>query len=81
MALSLRCAAPAAEPSAIQINGTSSASADVMQLFSKAQRNLMEVNRSRLDALQELGAAQARIAELGTGSSLLQSACCWAVQC
>lgn len=40
-------------------------SADLMQLFAKAQRNLMEVNRSRLNALQDLGAAQARIADLG----------------
>ncbi|KAK9798898.1 hypothetical protein WJX73_003705 [Symbiochloris irregularis] len=37
---------------------------DLMQRFAKTQRNLLEVNRSRLDALQELGAAQARIAEL-----------------
>ena len=45
--------------------------ADIMQLFGRAQRNLMEVNRSRLDALQELGAARARITELGAAPNRL----------
>ena len=52
-----------------------SAPEDLMRLFAKAQRNLMDVNRSRLDALQELGAAHARIADLGVSFQLALDSC------
>lgn len=38
---------------------------DVLRLFSETQRNLLELNRSRLSALDELRVAKNRITNLG----------------
>jgi hypothetical protein len=43
-----------------------SMSPDVLAMFNEAQRNIMELNRSRLKALEDLKDAKHRISELGT---------------
>ena len=47
-------------------DGLGRASSDVLRLFSETQRNLLELNRSRLSALDELRAANSKISALGT---------------
>lgn len=42
---------------------------EMLALFSEAQRNIMELNKSRLAALGELRAARQRIQELGAGET------------
>ncbi|KAL3141829.1 hypothetical protein ABBQ32_004501 [Trebouxia sp. C0010 RCD-2024] len=44
--------------------GLGTASPDVLRLFSETQRNLLELNRSRLSALDELRVAKNRISDL-----------------
>lgn len=39
---------------------------EMLQMFTDAQRNIMELNKSRLAALNELRSARQRIQELGT---------------
>ena len=46
-------------------DGQGKASSDVLRLFSETQRNLLELNRSRLSALDELRAAKNKISALG----------------
>lgn len=41
-------------------------SPDVLAMFNEAQKNIMELNRSRLKALEELKEAKQRISDLGT---------------
>jgi hypothetical protein len=41
-------------------------SGDVLAMFHEAQRNILELNKSRLMALDELRQARERIEELGT---------------
>lgn len=59
------------KPSQLQLdeNGSSvglgKASPDVLRLFSETQRNLLELNRSRLSALDELRVANHKISDLG----------------
>lgn len=43
-----------------------SMSPDVLAMFNEAQKNIMELNRSRLKALEELKEAKQRINDLGT---------------
>ncbi len=43
-----------------------SMSPDVLAMFNEAQKNIMELNRSRLKALEELKEAKQRISDLGT---------------
>lgn len=45
-------------------DGQGKASSDVLRLFSETQRNLLELNRSRLSALDELRAAKNKISAL-----------------
>lgn len=45
--------------------GLGKASPDVLRLFSETQRNLLELNRSRLSALDELRVARSKITDLG----------------
>lgn len=45
--------------------GLSKFSPDVLKLFGETQRNLLELNRSRLNALDELREAKYKISELG----------------
>ena len=45
--------------------GLGKVSPDVLKLFGETQRNLLELNRSRLSALDELRVARTRISELG----------------
>ena len=45
--------------------GLSKVSPDVLKLFGETQRNLLELNRSRLNALDELREAKHKISELG----------------
>lgn len=40
-------------------------SPDVLAMFNEAQKNIMELNRSRLKALEELKEAKQRINDLG----------------
>lgn len=47
---------------------------DALQQFYDAQSNILELNRSRLQALEELKLARDKIAELGVDSALLCSA-------
>jgi hypothetical protein len=49
----------AAPPDAVQLTP------EMRQLFSEAQRNILELNKSRLSALSELRTARQRIQELG----------------
>lgn len=44
--------------------GLGKASPDVLRLFSETQRNLLELNRSRLSALDELRVARSKITDL-----------------
>lgn len=46
-------------------DGLGKASPDVLRLFSETQRNLLELNRSRLSALDELRVAKNKISDLG----------------
>lgn len=46
-------------------DGMGKASSDVLRLFSETQRNLLELNRSRLSALDDLRVAKNRITDLG----------------
>lgn len=45
--------------------GTAEMPQDVLHLFKETQRNLLDLNKSRLAALDDLHAAHSRIAELG----------------
>ena len=42
---------------------------EMLAMFSEAQRNIMELNKSRLAALSELRTARQRIQELGARST------------
>ena len=42
---------------------------EMLAMFGEAQRNIMELNKSRLAALGELRTARQRIQELGAGAS------------
>ena len=59
------------KPSQLQLDengspeGLRKASPDVLRLFSETQRNLLELNRSRLSALDELRVANHKISDLG----------------
>lgn len=46
-------------------DGLGKASPDILRLFSETQRNLLELNRSRLSALDELRVAKSKISDLG----------------
>ena len=54
--------------------GLGKASPDVLRLFSETQRNLLELNRSRLSALDELRVANNKISDLGKNGVLLIAA-------
>ncbi len=55
--------------------GLGKASPDVLRLFSETQRNLLELNRSRLSALDELRVAKNKISALGEGYRHLLDHC------
>ena len=56
--------------------GLGKASPDVLRLFSETQRNLLELNRSRLSALDELRVAKNKIADLGMSTLMHSTKCC-----
>ena len=67
----LHAKTPAAETGASE--GLGKASPDILRLFSETQRNLLELNRSRLSALDELRIAKTKISDLGKGFNMCTS--------